>query len=161
MGSRAGAAAAAAMAGCGATAGTCGSGSRMSAPSPRPSAFLGIGDYLLSQLCVAFGSFTVYIIENDRFTETWSFREANVARNDALKNLRTEKTAQIGGDLARQGRPLIVHREQNSLDLETWIQSPANTHKCIEELRNTFQRQVFALYRHQHRIRSNQGIQSQ
>src|ERR1700682_4390568 len=80
---------------------TCGSGSRMSAPSPRPSAFLGIGDYLLSQLCVAFGSLTVHIIENNRLTKTRCFRKADITRNDALKNLRTEKATQIRGDLTR------------------------------------------------------------
>src|ERR1700720_174729 len=88
---------------------TCGSGSRMSAPSPRPSAFLGIGDYLLSQLSVALGSFAVYVIENNRLTETRRLRQANVTRNGALKNLCAEKTAQIGGDLPRQGRSLVVH----------------------------------------------------
>src|ERR1700687_769460 len=80
---------------------TCGSGSRMSAPSPRPSAFLGIGDYLLSQLSVALGSLAVYVIENNRLTEARRFRQANVTRNGALKNLCAEKTAQIGGYLPR------------------------------------------------------------
>src|SRR5712664_3277874 len=56
----------------------CGSGSRMSAPSPRPSAFLGIGDYLLSQLNVAFGSLTMHIIENNRLTEAWGFRKTYI-----------------------------------------------------------------------------------
>src|SRR5271156_2770550 len=81
--------------------GICGSGSRMSAPSPRPSAFLGIDDYLLGELRIALGPFTMNIVENDRFTETWSFRQTNIARNDALKYLRTKKASQVRRNLAR------------------------------------------------------------
>src|SRR6266481_6161611 len=85
----------------GPAAGAGGSGSRMSAPSPRPNAFLGIGDYLLSQLRVALGSFAVYVIRNNGLAEARCLRQANVAGNDALKNLLTEETAQIRGNLAR------------------------------------------------------------
>src|SRR5882757_2597144 len=81
--------------------GICGSGSRMSAPSPRPSAFLVIGNYLLSELCIALGPFAVYVIENNRLAETWGFGEPYITRNNTLKNLRAKETAQIRGDLAR------------------------------------------------------------
>src|SRR5215471_5419757 len=78
-----------------------GSGSRMSAPSPRPKAFLGIGNYLLGELRVAFRPFTMYIIENNRFTKTWRLRQAHIARDYGLKDLRAEEAAQVGGYLAR------------------------------------------------------------
>src|ERR1700722_16956523 len=95
--------------GVGAT-GTCGSGSRMSAPSPLPNAFLVIKNYLLCELCVALGPFTVDIIENNRLTETWRFGQPNVSRNHCLENLGPEKTPQIRSDLARQCGSLVVHR---------------------------------------------------
>src|SRR5579885_3133585 len=96
----------------GSTAGFAGaapSGSRISAPSPRPSAFLGISDNLLGELRVALRALAVKIVENDWFSETWCFREAHVARNQALEDLRAEKTTQIGGNLARKRSPLIKH----------------------------------------------------
>src|SRR6266852_8770240 len=80
-------------------AGTCGSGSRMSAPSPRPSAFLVIYNYLLGELCVTLCPFAVNIIENNGFTETGCLRQTHVAGDYALKYLRTEKTTQIRGYL--------------------------------------------------------------
>src|SRR5882757_2917172 len=89
-----------ALVGCGAT-GVCGSGSRMSAPSPRPKAFLGIGNYLLSELCIALSPLTMHIVENNRFTEARSFCQAHIAWNHALENLRSEKTAKICRDLPR------------------------------------------------------------
>src|ERR1700736_2084665 len=110
------------------TAGVAGSGSRMSAPSPRPSAFLGIGNYLLGELRIALGPLTVYIIENNRFTETWSFSKPNIPRNDTLKNLRSKEAAQIRSDLARKCRSFIVHREQDSFDFQAGIQSTPNPH---------------------------------
>src|ERR1700751_946245 len=65
--------------------GTCGSGSRMSAPSPRPNAFLGICNYLLSKLRIPLRTFAVYIIENDRLTKARRFRQPHISRNQALK----------------------------------------------------------------------------
>src|SRR5258707_10635127 len=76
-----------------------GSGARMSAPSPRPSAFLGIGDDLLGELRVAFCALAVNVIKNNRFAKTWRFREADIARNHALKDLCSEEAAQIRGNL--------------------------------------------------------------
>src|SRR6202795_170917 len=70
-----------------------GSGSRMSAPSPRPSAFLGIGNDLLGELRVAFRPFAVNVVKNDRFTETWCLRKPHIARNHALEDLRSKETA--------------------------------------------------------------------
>jgi hypothetical protein len=65
----------------------------MSAPSPLPSAFLVIYDYLLSKLCVAFGPFAVDIIENNRLTETWCFGEPHVPGNYSLEYLGSEKAS--------------------------------------------------------------------
>src|SRR6266850_7014355 len=93
--------------------GAFGSGSRMSAPSPRPSAFLGIGNYLLGELRVAFRPFAMNVVKNNRFSKTGCFGQANIARDHALKDLRSKKTAQVRGYLPRKRRPLIIHREQD------------------------------------------------
>src|SRR6516162_7823282 len=89
--------------------GTCGSGSRMSAPSPRPNAFLGISNYLLSQLRITLCTLAVYIIENNRLTKARRLRQTHVPRNQALKHLRTEETTQVRGYLPRQGRAFVIH----------------------------------------------------
>src|SRR5580693_5123571 len=94
----------------GGSIGTCGSGSRMSAPSPLPKAFLVIEDDLLSKICVALGPATVNVVKNDGLAETGRLRQANIARNYRLENLSAEETAQIGCDLTREGCSLVVHR---------------------------------------------------
>src|SRR5580704_16580381 len=62
-------------------AGTCGSGSRISAPSPLPSAFRVIGNNLLGDLRIALRPFAMNIVENDGFSETGRLGKPHVARN--------------------------------------------------------------------------------
>src|ERR1700730_12985765 len=133
----------------------------MSAPSPRPKAFRGIGYNLLGELGITLSALTMDIIENNRLTETWRLRQSYVSRNHALEDLRTKKAAQIRCDLPRESGALIVHCEQNAFDLQTWIERAADSHQGIKQFGNTFQRQVFALNGNQHSVRGNQGIQSQ
>src|SRR5262252_6205104 len=72
------------------------SGSRMSAPSPLPNAFLGMVNDLLGELRIALSALAMDIIENNWLTKTWCLGKAHVARNYALEDLGTEETAQIG-----------------------------------------------------------------
>src|SRR5579862_6873712 len=72
----------------------------MSAPSPRPKAFLGIDNYLLGELRVALRPFTMYVIENNRLTKAWRFGQPHVARNDALEDL---------GEAPSFGKPIIFY----------------------------------------------------
>src|SRR5215475_13713498 len=133
----------------------------MSAPSPRPKAFLGIGDYLLGELRVAFRPLAVYIIENNRLTETWRFCEANIARNHALEDLGTKETAQICRNLARKSGALVVHCEQDSFNFEAGIERAADAHQGVQQFRDAFERQVFALNRNEHGICADQRVQGE
>src|SRR5271170_3218797 len=100
----------------------------MSAPSPRPSAFLSISDYLLGQLRIPLSAPAMDIIENNRLTKTWRFRKTHIPRNHTLKYLRTKKAAQIRGYLTRERCALIVHRQQNAFDLQGRIQRAPDAH---------------------------------
>src|SRR5260370_25590186 len=105
-----------------------GSGSRMSAPSPRPSAFLGIGNDLLGELRVAFCALAGNVVKNYRFTKTWRFRNSHISRNHALKNLCSEETAQIRRYLPGEGCSFIIHRQQDTFDFEARIQGAPDAH---------------------------------
>src|SRR5215472_15383693 len=145
--------------GAGAGSGFLPSSSRMSAPSPRPSAFLAISDHLLGQMRVALCPPAVWVVKNNGFAEARRFRKANVTRNDALEYLRAEKGAQIVGNLARERSPVVVHGEENALDREVGIQRAPDAHEGIQQLRHAFQGQVFALDRDENRTGRYQGIQ--
>jgi len=61
------------------------------------------------------------VIKNDRFPETRRFRQGNIARNHALKDLCSKKSCVIRGNLPRKRCPLVIHREQDTLDFKTWV----------------------------------------
>src|SRR5260370_26839562 len=117
----------------------------MSAPSPRPNAFLGIGNDLLGELGVTFCALAVNVVKNDWLTETWCFRKTYIARNPTLKDLSSKETAQIRVYLPGKRRPLIVHRKQASFDFSARIQGPPDTHQRIQQFGNTSLCQGFEL----------------
>src|SRR5260370_28149116 len=127
-----------------------GSSSRMSAPSPRPSAFLGIGNDLLGELRVAFSALAVNIVKNDWFSDTWCFCKPHISRYHALEDLRAKETAQISGNLAGKSRPLIVHGEQNTLDFAAWIEGSPDAHQGIQQFGDALKRQAVTLDTNQH-----------
>src|ERR1700720_1400507 len=103
----------------------------------------------------------MYIIENNRFTETWSLREPNVSGNQALKDLRTKKASQVCGDLSGKTGPLVVHRQKDALNLQARIQGAPDAHQSVQKFRNSFEGQIFALDRNQDSIGGNESIQGQ
>lgn len=139
----------------------CGSGSRMSAPSPRPSAFRGIGHYLLCKLRVTLRALAVYVIENNRLTKARRFRQAHVARDHALEDLRAEEAAQVRGDLLRERGAVVVHGEEDAFDFERGIESAADAHEGIEKFGDAFEGQVFALNRNDDGVGGDEGIEGE
>src|SRR5260370_10212760 len=133
----------------------------MSAPSPRPSAFLGIGNDLLGELRVAFSALTMNVVKNDWFSETWCFRQAHIAWNHALEDLRSEETAQIRGYLPRKRRAFIIHRKQDAFDFEARIECLPDAHDRVQQLGNALERQVLTLNGYQNSSCGHEGRQCQ
>src|SRR5579859_1654669 len=118
--------------GAGAGSGFLASSSRMSAPSPRPSAFLAIMDHLFRKMRVTLSPFAVRVVENNRLAEARGFCQPDVARNNALKDLRPKESTQVAGDLARERRAVVVHSEQDAFDFEVRIQRAPDAHQGIK-----------------------------
>src|ERR1700680_3385466 len=127
----------------GATAGT--SGSRINALKPLPKAFLAIGNYLLCKLEVAFGTFTMYVVEHHWLSVTWCFCQAHIPRNHRREYLRPKETSTVSGDLARKCGSLIVHREKYAFNLERGIDASTQPHQCVKKLGNALQGEIFTL----------------
>ena len=133
----------------------------MSAPSPRPSAFLGIGNDLLGKLSVAFSALTMDIVKNDRFTKTGRFRQAHIAWNYTLKDLCPEETAQIRGYLAGEAGSFIVHRQQDAFNFQAWTEGAPDAHESIQEFGDAFEGQILALNGNEHGIGGYKRVQSE
>src|SRR5712672_2732565 len=130
--------------------GACGSGSRMSAPSPRPGAFLGINNDLPGEMHVALCPFAMNIVIDDWFSKTWRFGQAYIPRNNTLENLRSKETAQIRGNLLGKSGAVVVHGKQDAFNFEAGIQGAPNPHQGIEKFGYALERQIFALNGHQY-----------
>jgi hypothetical protein len=78
----------------------------------------------------------MYVVEHYRHSVARSFGQPNISWYDGFKHLRTEKTAQIGGNLLRQSCAVIVHREQDTFDREGRIDRAPETHERVEQFRN-------------------------
>src|SRR5579862_7669290 len=118
------------------TSAGCESVSRMSAPSPRPSAFLAISDDLLCKLYVSLGTFTMYVVEQNGLPVTRRFSQPYISGNDALENLGAEKAPQVSSDLTRERRPFVIHCENDALDSQSGVERPADSHQRVQKLGN-------------------------
>src|SRR5713226_6497724 len=87
--------------------------------------------------------------------------EANVARDQALEDLRSEEATEVRGDLPRKCRSFIIHRQENAFDFEAWIQSSPNAHKRIQQFGYAFESEVFTLNGDEHGPRSYQSVEGQ
>ena len=80
--------------------------------------------------------------------------------NYALEDLRPEKASEVCSHLAGERGSLVIHRQNDPLDGQSRVERPANSHQCVEKLRNPFQRKVFALNRDQDRVTGDQNVES-
>jgi hypothetical protein len=87
--------------------------------------------------------------------------QTHISRYDSLEHLRPEEAAQVRGDLLRQDRSVVIHREENTFYSEGRIYGSPQTHQCVKKFGDTLERQVFALDRNKHRVGRRQCIQGE
>src|SRR5262249_47930792 len=131
-----------------------GGASGMRVLSPLPSAFLFplMIDDFPRQVEVAFGSLAADVVEHDWLSEAGSFTEPDVPGNDGPENLVFEVRLDILHHLLRKSRSLVVHREEDSLDLQGGVQRGADSAERPDQLGHALEGHVLALHRDQNRI---------
>src|SRR5579883_2478145 len=98
------------------------------------------------------------VVEVDRLAVAGRFGEADVARDDRAQQLVAEVLGQLRRDVVRQVVAHVVHGAQQALDLELRIEPRAHRLDRVEQARQAFQREVFALDRNQHAVRRGEGV---
>src|SRR5882762_3456168 len=91
-------------------------------------------DQLLRDIHVGLCSDRGNVIKNDRLSEAWCFRQANIPRHDVAKYLGTEILSRIFGNLPREIEARIVHGEQDAVDSQLFIGAMLNPVHCVQEL---------------------------
>ena len=56
------------------------------------------------------------------------FGQANIAGDDRAEDLRSEEAAKVRGYLARKRGSFVIHREQDALDGQSWIEGSPDAH---------------------------------
>src|ERR1700730_3559023 len=100
------------------------------------------------------------VVEHDRLAVTGRFRQPYVPWNYTLEYLSSEKTPEIGRDLARKCSPVVIHGQHDSLDSQIRVERAPNSHQRIKQLRNTLKCKVFTLNRDQDRVARDQDVES-
>src|SRR3972149_3439258 len=90
------------------------------------------------------------IVKEHGFPIAGSFAEPNISRNDRPEDLFSKVCSHFLGDLMSEVIPAIEHGEENSFNLQFWIQGLLNQSYRLEELPQSFQGIVFALKRNDH-----------
>jgi hypothetical protein len=62
-----------------------------------------------------------------------------------MKDFLSEELPEVGLDLTREVRPVIVHREQDSFELEWLIEGLSDSLDGIHELGDALEREEFTL----------------
>src|SRR5450755_4532565 len=115
-----------------------------SAPIPLPSALRGCSGLLMvedlfGEFDVAFRPLGSGVIGQDGFAETGRFGQAYAARNDGPEDLVLEELAQVGGYLAGEVGPVVVHSQEDAFDGEGVLEAFANPVDGGHEFRYSFQ----------------------
>src|ERR1700722_20268197 len=89
-----------------------------------------------------------------------SLRQTDIPRDRGLAQLVAKILLQLIGDLLRQVRPLIEHRQHNSLNRQRRVKFHSYALDRIQQLRNSLKSKLFRLHRNQNSIRSHERVQS-
>src|ERR1039457_2361622 len=136
------------------------------APIPLPSARRGWSDLLMvenlfGEFDIAFRPLGSGVVGQDGFSETGCFGQAYAARDDGPEGLVLEELAQVGGYLAGEVGPVVIHGEEDAFDGEGVLEAFANPVDGVHEFRDAFQGEELALDGDQYRIGGEERIEGE
>jgi hypothetical protein len=115
----------------------------------------------LGQIQIAFCTFGMDIVQEDRFSVTGGFTEPDVPWDDCLENLIFEVIFYLMGDLVGEVVSAIKHGEEDPFELELWIERLFDQADCFKKLSETFHSVIFALQRDDDGVGRCEGIDGQ
>jgi hypothetical protein len=114
---------------------------------------------LARQLAITLGSRTRGIILDDRKAVAGRFSKPNRTRDDRLKDFFPERIAHARHHFMAQVGARVVHRQHDAFQLQRRVAADAlDALDHLENFRESFEREVFALQRNQHGVGRGQRI---
>jgi len=76
----------------------------------------------------------MYVVEYHGHSVTWCLRQPDIARNHGFEDLVAEKAPQIGRNLLRERRTVVIHRKQDTFDFQRRINRAPEPHQRVQQL---------------------------
>ena len=89
------------------------------------------------------------------------FRHANIPGDNAIKHQRPERLADIVLHIMREIRAAVVHRQQNTGDIQIRVESLPNQAHVFGQLRHALESVKLALNRNDNFVRTGQPVNRQ
>ena len=102
----------------------------------------------------------VCVVKDDGKTVTRTLAQFDVTLDDGLEHQLLEMTFHLVVDLVGQTQTTVVHRQQESLDLQLRIQFALDDLDGVQELADTFECEVLTLYRDDDGVGCRQCVDS-
>ena len=96
-----------------------------------------------------------------RHTVAGGLGQAHIARDDRVKHLVAKVRLELITDLLLQGNARIKHHTQQANQLQIAVQVGVHLFDRIDQIGQPFQRKIFTLHWHQHRIRRRHRVDRQ
>src|SRR6476619_177985 len=97
----------------------------------------------------------------DRFLVGRTLLQPDTLRDHGVEDLAAEDLLNLGSDVARQRRPLVVHGNHDAEELESWIGTEPHFLDRFEKIVGALQREVRRLNRYQQMRGRNERVDRQ
>src|SRR5689334_13974466 len=97
-------------------------------------------------------------MRNNGMTKAWRFAQLGIAVNNSIKRHLLKVHLHFFHHLVRKAEARIIHGEENSFYGKIRIEARLHKLNGVEQLAQSFQRKVFALYRNKDCIRSGKRV---
>ena len=114
-------------------------------------------EQLLGQSQIVGGACGGGVIEHDGLAVRGGLAETYVSLDDGVEGQRAEVFAHLGGDLVVQA-VAHVHRQHETLDLEVGVEAALDDLDGVEQLAQTLEGQILALYGYEDRICGGEDV---
>jgi hypothetical protein len=116
---------------------------------------------LMCQCNICLGALRPRVVQDYRHAVTGGLPKADVAGDHGAIDTVPEELADVGTHLLAKVRAVVVHREEDALDLERGVEGLANAVDRGGELGNALEGEVLAIERDENSVGGHQGVQGQ
>ena len=118
-------------------------------------------EHLAGERQVGLRAARLRVVQHHRQAVAGRFAEPDVPRDDGVERLFLEELPHVARHLLAQVRALVVHRQQDALDVERRVERRANAAHRRHEVGEPLEREVLAVQRDEHGVGGDERVERQ